>query len=143
MVGRSRTCRQRVHVERILTPRTHSSAPPVASRSPAITRSAIFWLSHSVRCPPTCRSSPRYCHSLASTSGFVVQPPTATLGLTSLPAGSMVAGLSRHSLTFGFSASSPARTTAACPLFTGARNRRSDESMVSVCVKLSMLHSCL
>ena len=37
MVGRSRTCRQRVHmhVERILTPRTHSSAPPMASRSPA------------------------------------------------------------------------------------------------------------
>ena len=42
-----------------------------------------------------------------------------------------------------FSAPSPARTTAASPQFTGARNKRSDESMVSVCVKLNMLHSCL
>ena len=49
----------------------------------------------------------------------------------------------RHSLTFGFSAPSPARTTAASPQFTVARNKRSDESMVSVCMKLNMLHSCL
>ena len=143
MVGRSRTCRQRVHVERILTPRTHSSVPPVALQSPATTRSGMFWLSRTVRCPSTCLSSPRYCHSLGSTSGFVVQPPTATLGWTSLQAGSTVAGSSRDSLTFGSLALSPVQTTAASPQFTGTRSKKSIESMVSVCAKLSMPHSCL